>query len=104
MFISLDLKITVFIYIIAMIFFGIQASFFDVGLTSFIQKEIPQNILGKYLGIFISSSKLFFLLSIFISGIIIDYLSYKVIFIIGAVLFIFTAILIRIISKKRLPR
>ncbi len=86
-----------------MLLFGIQASFFDVGLTSFIQKEIPQNLLGKYLGIFISSSKLFFLLSIFISGIIIDYLSYKSIFLIGASLFVITALLISIIAKKRLP-
>lgn len=86
-----------------MLLFGIQASFFDVDLTSFIQKEIPQNLLGKYLGIFISSSKLFFLLSIFISGIIIDYLSYKSIFLIGASLFVITALLISIIAKKRLP-
>lgn len=102
-FISLDLKFTTAIYIVAMLLFGIQASFFDVGLTSFIQKEIPQNLLGKYLGIFISSSKLFFLLSIFISGIIIDYLSYKSIFLIGASLFVITALLISIIAKKRLP-
>lgn len=74
-----------------MIFYGMQSSYFDICLTSFVQREISENDLGKYLGIFISFSKVFLLISIFISGIIIDFILYKIIFFVSIILFISTS-------------
>lgn len=97
--IKLNLTYNIFLYILAMIFYGIESSYFDIYLTSFIQKEISENILGKYLGIFISLSKIFLLISIFISGIIIDFVSYKLIFFINIILFILTSKCLKVFNK-----
>lgn len=100
LFISFNSKINIVIYITAMILFGIETSCFDIYLMTFVQKKISENIIGKYLGIFISISKIFFLLSIFASGLIIDYISYKVIFIIGIILFVISGIIIELLNKN----
>ena len=89
--IKVNLICNIFFYILAMIFYGMQSSYFDICLTSFVQREISENDLGKYLGIFISFSKVFLLISIFISGIIIDFISYKIIFFVSIILFISTS-------------
>lgn len=88
------------IYAIAMILFGVETSCFDIYLMTFVQKKISEDIIGKYLGIFISISKMFFLMSIFISGIIIDYISYKIIFIIGIFLFTISGIVIELLNRN----
>lgn len=100
LFINFNSSINVVIYTIAMILFGIETSCFDIYLMTFVQKKISENIIGKYLGIFISISKMFFLMSIFISGIIIDYISYKIIFIIGIFLFTISGIVIELLNRN----
>lgn len=100
LFINFNSSINVIIYAIAMILFGVETSCFDIYLMTFVQKKISEDIIGKYLGIFISISKMFFLMSIFISGIIIDYISYKIIFIIGIFLFTISGIAIELLNRN----
>ena len=100
LFINFNSSINVIIYAIAMILFGVETSCFDIYLMTFVQKKISEDIIGKYLGIFISISKMFFLMSIFISGIIIDYISYKIIFIIGIFLFTISGIVIELLNRN----
>lgn len=97
--IKLSLIYSIILYILAMICYGMQSSYFDICLTSFVQKEISEDILGKYLGIFISVSKIFLLISIFISGMIIDLISYEIIFYISTILFFLTSLILKRINN-----
>lgn len=78
----------IILYSFLMFLFGLIIPFFDIPIFTYLQQELPINIRGQILGLFISCIKIIFPMALLISGAIIDNFSIKYNMLFGFFLFI----------------
>ncbi len=106
--IPLFLKVSTFgnliFYILGMFIFGGVIPYIDINIITFIQTRTPNEIIGQVMGSFIGIVKFIFPVSLFVGGILVDYISPIFSIALGMSIYLVSGLIFTSYWKKRKAR